>query len=287
MANYTNIPPGRYRFEVRASNADGVWNESGAALDLRLHPHFYRTTWFYLAVALGVIAAVFFLYRMRLQRLRGEFLAVFAERNRVARELHDSLLQGMAAAALELGNVRDKLAPSDRAAANRLEAVEDVISSSLVETRRLVWNLRDDSVGSGDLGQALWRLAGRLTDGRSVTCSVDAQGEAASPPPGGAGESLPHRPGGAHQRGQPCPRPEHRPAPGLRVGRGHAVGDRRRLRVRCRAGRRRRAPATSGCWACASGPRSLGAQLDLRGGSGKGTAVTLRLVTNGRWHADA
>jgi signal transduction histidine kinase/ligand-binding sensor domain-containing protein len=177
LAYYANIPPGRYRFEVQASNADGVWSQAGAALELRLAPHYYQTVWFYALCACGVLGVAFSLYRARLLHLRAQYLAVFAERSRVARELHDSLLQGMSAVALELENVRAELPPDATSAARRLGAVEDALTASLAETRRFVWNLREQPTGTGELGLALERLAGRLTEGRGVECQVSVEGK--------------------------------------------------------------------------------------------------------------
>jgi signal transduction histidine kinase/ligand-binding sensor domain-containing protein len=176
VAYYTNIPPGQYRFRIQASNADGVWNEAGASLALALTPHFYETFWFYALTAIGLGGVAFALYRARLVRLRGQYLAVFAERSRVARELHDSLLQGMSAVALELANIRSALPGSAAGPAQRLEAVEDALTQSLEETRRFVWNLREQPTGAGDLGLALSRLAGRLTEGHLVACPVEVEG---------------------------------------------------------------------------------------------------------------
>ncbi len=182
VAYYTNIPPGKYRFRVQASNADALWNEHGAELALTLAPHIYQTAWFYGLCALAVGGMAFALYRARLGRLRGQYLAVFAERSRVARELHDSLLQGMSAVALELANIRSALPPTTANAQSRLEAVEDALTQSLEETRRFVWNLREQPSGAGDLGTALTRLAGRLTESRpedrAISCEVTVQGSA-------------------------------------------------------------------------------------------------------------
>jgi signal transduction histidine kinase/streptogramin lyase len=178
VAYYTNIPPGAYRFRVQAANADGVWNEAGASISLAIAPHYYQTVWFYALGGCAVLALAFSLYRLRLGHLRARYLAVFAERNRLARELHDSLLQGMSAVALELENVREQLPPAAEAAARRLEVVSNAITDSLEETRRFVWNLREQPSGAGELGLALERLAGRLAEGRPVDCKVQVEGTA-------------------------------------------------------------------------------------------------------------
>jgi signal transduction histidine kinase/ligand-binding sensor domain-containing protein len=170
---YTNLRPGRYVFRVEAGNADGVWNEEGAAFAFRLRPHFYQTWWFYALLAAAALAAVAGAHRSRLRRMRAQYVAVFAERNRLARELHDSLLQGMSASALELENVHGEMAPS--ATRDRLAVVHDVLTTSLAEARRFIWNLRGQPEGTDDLGVALTRLARRV-GGDGIPCTVDVDG---------------------------------------------------------------------------------------------------------------
>ncbi len=175
-AYYTNIPPGNYRFRVQASNADGVWNETGATLAFALAPHFYRTPWFYGACALALAALAFWLHRARVLSLRERYLAVFAERGRVARELHDTLLQGMSAVNMHLHAVRTRLPPEAEVARTQLGAVQDLVTQSLEDTRHFVSNLREQDTGTGDLGVALARLARRLCEAQPVTCQVQVLG---------------------------------------------------------------------------------------------------------------
>ncbi len=112
-AYYTNIPAGTYTFRVQAANNDGVWNDEGAALKFKLRPHFYQTLWFYALVALLMLALVVALallvQRRRLQRAEREFDAVLGERNRIAREIHDTLAQGYVGISVQL-EVRDRVA---------------------------------------------------------------------------------------------------------------------------------------------------------------------------------
>jgi ligand-binding sensor domain-containing protein len=69
VAQYTNIPPGRYQFRVRVRNRDGDWNEDGAPIGLRVRPHWYRTTAFYALAVVGVVLAVLGAYRVRVGQL--------------------------------------------------------------------------------------------------------------------------------------------------------------------------------------------------------------------------
>ncbi|HYK88178.1 MAG TPA: response regulator, partial [Acidobacteriota bacterium] len=70
VAYYTNIPPRKYRFAVQACNNDGVWNTTGAALELYLTPHFYQAWWFYTLCALALTGASAGIYRFRVGQLR-------------------------------------------------------------------------------------------------------------------------------------------------------------------------------------------------------------------------
>ena len=177
VAYYTNIPPGHYTFRVQGRNADGVWNLGGDAITFELRPHFYRTRWFWALLVLLAAGLAALLYRSRLARLRREYLAAFAERSRLARELHDTLLQGMSVVAMQLGSVRRRLGPSAGLAIRDLEAIESVVTMSLDETRRLVWNLRERPGAANDLGATLGRLAERMAEGRPTKCRVTVSGD--------------------------------------------------------------------------------------------------------------
>ena len=181
IAYYTNIPPGRYRFRVQGSNADGVWNDLGDVLELQLGTHFYRRGWFFVALGLGALAGVILLWRQRERSLQLQYLAAFAERSRVARELHDTLLQGMSAVALKLRALRRRLGPQARETARELHDIDQLVTSALQETRSFLGELRGQR-GPGDLAVALERLAGRLTEGRAIRCVVTVEGTAAALP---------------------------------------------------------------------------------------------------------
>lgn len=98
VATYAQLPPGHYRFEATACNSDGVWNETGAALELTAEPHWWETAWFRVAgplSAAGLLAAGIILGSRRRHRRQIEHLellrATEQERARIARDLHDDL----------------------------------------------------------------------------------------------------------------------------------------------------------------------------------------------------
>ncbi len=145
QAFYTNLPPGRYRFHVIASNNDGVWNTSGASIELFLPPTFVQTKWFTLICGAVGFMLVWVLYSLRLRqiasRLTDRAQARLAERERIARELHDTLLQGFQGLVLRFEAVANRLPPESpgrQAMKDALERADDVI----VEGRERVQNLR-------------------------------------------------------------------------------------------------------------------------------------------------
>ena len=91
---YFNLPPGSYRFQVIASNNDGVWNNTGAEWRLRVDPYFYQTKSFALACAMAALLLVWSAHRLKMRRVVARLQLIAAERMRFSRELHDSLLQG-------------------------------------------------------------------------------------------------------------------------------------------------------------------------------------------------
>src|SRR5262249_56544271 len=97
QAFYTDLRPGTYRFRVIASNNDGLWNAEGAALDLIVTPAWYQTTTFLVLSVIAAGLAVWALFQLRLRQLAHALNARFderlAERTRMARDLHDTLLQ--------------------------------------------------------------------------------------------------------------------------------------------------------------------------------------------------
>src|SRR5262249_32964971 len=108
QAVYTNLPPGSYRFRVRASDKEGASDASDVTLPFTVRPAFVQTYWFYaLCVAFAsVIAAV--AWRVRLAAVNRRFALVLAERARISRDIHDTLLQSLVAVALQTGTIAEE-----------------------------------------------------------------------------------------------------------------------------------------------------------------------------------
>ncbi|HEX8282768.1 MAG TPA: two-component regulator propeller domain-containing protein [Pyrinomonadaceae bacterium] len=163
VAYYTNLGPGEYKFLVAASNNDGVWSRAPASFDFRLRPHFYRTYWFYALSALALALLAWQLYALRLRQVRARFDAVLAERNRIAREIHDNLAQEILGVSVQLEIVARMMNVSADSARTHLDRARQLVRGSIAEARRYVWDLRSQTLDDRDLPTALAEMARRLT----------------------------------------------------------------------------------------------------------------------------
>lgn len=158
-ARYTNLGPGRYRFQVIAANEDGVWNEQGAELAFAIAPTIWQTHWFRAGALLLAGLALLALYRWRMaavaRRAAERAAARLEERERIARNLHDNLLQGVQGFILRCHAVLMRLprgTPEQRALGDALARADQLVA----ETRDEVMNLRG--------AVALPRLTGGLRE---------------------------------------------------------------------------------------------------------------------------
>jgi len=170
-AYYTNIPPGRYTFRVQAANNDGLWNTTGAALAFELRPHFYQTAWFFILLALAAAALIVLLLRRRLRAAQRQFTAVLGERNRIAREIHDTLAQGYVGISVQLEVLSELLRMNKvEAAAKHLDTTRGYVREGLADARQSIWALRSQDSGETTLPVRLRRIVEA-----ERTTSLDAQ----------------------------------------------------------------------------------------------------------------
>jgi signal transduction histidine kinase len=152
-AFYGNLPPGHFRFVVMARNADGVWSRDSATLRFTVAPLIYERKWFFPALILLLASAVVVWYRLRIRRLNQRFNLVLAERSRIARELHDTLLQGLSGITMQLQALWTRLSASPEKQFLH-EIIQDAARSSK-EARQSLWGLRSSAASPLEFTQKL------------------------------------------------------------------------------------------------------------------------------------
>ncbi len=151
--SYANLPSGRYRFRVAATN-DGIWTEA-AVWEFSVAQPFYRRTWFFGVSALGAALTIGMAWWLRVRAIHHQFSLVFAERTRVSREIHDTLLQSLGAIGMELETIAQEVDSSQAAAIRSLRRLRRQVAHSVGEARQSIWELRSDRIETRGLAEAL------------------------------------------------------------------------------------------------------------------------------------
>ena len=180
QAIYTNLKPQHYRFRILAANNDGIWNSEGASLDFVIAPAFYQTNWFFALCCGCGILLIYTAYRLRVRyvenNLKMTFDATLAERTRIARELHDTLLQNISGFALHFDGLMKTVVKDPHGAMDVLRDLRKQAEEWLRETRESLWDLRANESKDHDLVAAA-RVAARKIIGESpVELRISAAG---------------------------------------------------------------------------------------------------------------
>jgi len=164
---YTNLAPGTYRFRVIASNNNGVWNETGDTLSFSIAPAYYQTWWFAALLVIATAALLWEVYRLRVAHIAWQFNrtldARVSERTRIARDLHDTLLQSFHGVLLRLHTVSQLLETRPAMAREMLDSTVKQVADAVTEGRDAVQGLRDSTIQGNDLGTAISTLGQELT----------------------------------------------------------------------------------------------------------------------------
>ncbi len=180
QAYYSDPPPGKHRFWVKASNSEGVWNEAGASFDFFVAPAYYQTYWFQASCAAAFVALLWALYRFRLHQIATGFNLRMeervAERTRLARDLHDTLLQSFHGSMLHF-QVVAKLLPEGKAR-EQLEQAMQRADRAIAEGRSAVYDLRSSAMATNDLAEALNAAGLELSNNSTAAFNLTVEGPA-------------------------------------------------------------------------------------------------------------
>lgn len=155
VVSFTNLPPRQYRFRVIARSSEGVWNDHGAVLEFSIAPTFYQTRAFAALCVAAVIGLVVAGWRLRLRQVKRQFGLVLTERARMAREIHDTLLQSLAGLELQVDAMSSQIDSSPDGVKQQLLRIRRQIQSDVTEARQSIWALRSPMLETRDLASAL------------------------------------------------------------------------------------------------------------------------------------
>jgi len=174
-AVYPRLGPGSYRFRVLASNADGLWNGPEAALGLDVAPLLWQTWWFRITTFTAFALTALLAYRLKLrqetERVRLRMEGRLEERERIARDLHDTLLQDVQGLILHI-EAAGRQIPSEMPARRSIEQTLDHADQVLAESRERVHGLRTTAASARDLAAAIQEVAEQARPGSPATVTT-------------------------------------------------------------------------------------------------------------------
>lgn len=180
-AFYTNLEPGNYRFRVAARNVDETFWEASRPVSFTIEPYFYQTRWFPPLCALILGACGWGAYRLRVRHIKEQMRAVVAERSRIARELHDTLMQGFSGVTMEMQALATRLSPSNER--GTLEEIIHDAANCLRDARRSVAGLRNPAGQQSGLAASIAQAAQQLTETRDFRLKLSLDSHTPQLPP--------------------------------------------------------------------------------------------------------
>jgi ligand-binding sensor domain-containing protein/signal transduction histidine kinase len=174
--DFTNIAPGRFEFQVAASNPDGVWNPNGAVIAFEVEPSILQTPWFQVASVAMLALLALGVYQLRVQQLHRQFNigleARVNEQTRIARDLHDTLLQTLHGLMFQFQAVRNLLPRRPEDAIRSLDDAIDETERALAESRDAIQGLRSEATARENLADLLTITMQELTAAAEGTAPI-------------------------------------------------------------------------------------------------------------------
>lgn len=183
QVSYTALPPRSYRFRVVANTSDGTWTEGGATWDFSITPAFYQARWFYGMCVMAVLLTLWVAWRLHLRRVQHQFSLVLAERTRVGRELHDTLLQSLVGVALQLEALSERVDEPSVSVKEYLRRMRMQVEDYVREARQSIWDLRSSKLERRDLVAALRQAGEHATTGAPIRFEFTVTGTPYQCPP--------------------------------------------------------------------------------------------------------
>ena len=184
VAVYNSLPIGTHKFHIRACNGEGIWDRQGIVYDVTEKAHYYETDLFRAIAVLILISMLAFAFKFRLYQIRLHMTQRLnervTERTRIARDLHDTLLQSFHGLLLSFQTVYDLLPTHPVEAKKTLGSAIDEAAEAITEGRDAVEGLRSSTVETHDIAEAIKDigedLAAEGTNRASAAFRVEVEG---------------------------------------------------------------------------------------------------------------
>ncbi len=179
IAYFTNLSPGKYQFHVAAWDTDNPAQLVQKAFTVVLLPAYYQTWWFLLLLAVAAVSLGRGYYLLHVRNVRRQFEAVLEERSRLAREMHDTVIQGCVGVSTLLEAAASTGDSAPDVSRMLIEKARDEIRATVEDARSAVWNLRHSEDG-GRIGTAIAELVARVRDEAGVSVELETSGGSAT-----------------------------------------------------------------------------------------------------------
>ena len=172
-----HLLPGRYEFSVLANDGGREWSEAGIDWAFSVQPRLYQTSWFRLFLLSVAATGLYAAWRWRLQRVEAQFIAVATERSRLAREIHDTLLQSQVGLTLQFDIIAQRLDRSPEAAKALLARLREDVERYIREARESIWDMRSSALTSRTLVDALRDTCNSANEYHLARCEFRLTGQ--------------------------------------------------------------------------------------------------------------
>jgi signal transduction histidine kinase len=175
IARYSHLRPGQFELLVSARDPGGAWSDAASSAAIEQLPFVYQAFWFRALLATAFAGMIGLLYRFRLHAVRKRYAVVLEERNRIAREWHDTLLAGLSAASWQLDVAAEQCRQTP--AVESIQSARGMVRYCREEARRAVGDLRHEHVDELSLADSLRQSIQQLTSGTSIHSRVEIEGK--------------------------------------------------------------------------------------------------------------
>jgi signal transduction histidine kinase len=162
LVSYNNLPAGTYEFRAQGATSSGPWSEPGVALQIEILPPWWGTLWFRVVCAVSLVLLAWSAYYYRLNQVAQRFNVRLEERTRIARDLHDTLLQSFQGLMLRFQTVDEMLPTRPLEAKKALAGALDRADKALAEGRDAIKGMRTSTLIDHDLAQSMTTLMNDL-----------------------------------------------------------------------------------------------------------------------------